>query len=79
MFSEREKTLIRVLGDKRLSVKTITERVFKTDPKPFDAEISINNTVRRIVEKCEYHDLAWTLTKERGVGGRNVIFKKGRK
>ena len=79
MFSDREWKVLEVIGNKKINVRDIADRVFKDERAPFDAEISINNTIRRIVEKCEYHDLAWTLTKERGANGRNVIFKKGRK
>lgn len=79
MFSDREWKILKVIGTRKINVKDIAEKVFKDERPPFDAEISINNTIRRIVEKCDYHDLDWTLTKERGDGGRNVIFKKGRK
>ena len=65
MFSEREKKIIKTLGRRKMTLEKITIGVFKNDWIPFDATISIGNSVRRIIKKCSHHNLKWTLTKTR--------------
>lgn len=66
-FSKREGEIIKIIGRcKKLTVKEICEKLFDgRDDKPFDAEISVGNTIRRIIEKCEHYKLDWTLRRQR--------------
>lgn len=75
MFSEREKEIIKVIGPKKMTIKDIGEKVFvgKTT-RPFDADISIGNSLRRIIQKCEYFNLTWTLKREKQ--GNKLLFNK---
>lgn len=43
----------------------ISVELYKTGVTPFDIEISVSNTVRRIIKKCDYHKLDWNLVKTR--------------
>lgn len=75
MFSEREKKVIDIIGRRKLTFEEISSELFKkTDAKPLDSEISIANTVRRIIKKCSYYDLKWVLTKTRD--NRKLIVAK---
>lgn len=76
MFSVRENAILKIIGKKQNTVKSITEDLFKdgTFPRPFDAEISVTNSLRRIVEKCEHYGLSWTL--KRVTKGRTLIITK---
>lgn len=65
MFSEREKSVLTIIGKKKISIPSITEKLLGGPDMPFNAEISVGNTVRRIIKKCEYHKLNWTLARER--------------
>lgn len=62
MFSEREDKIIKIIGKKTLSFGEITQQLFK-DGIPMDANIKVNNCIRRIVTKCDFYDVDWTLTK----------------
>lgn len=69
MFSKREEDIIKVIGRKKITLQLIAEDLFADDPyKPFDAEISVGNSVRRIIAKCKHHGLNWTLIKDRRNG-----------
>ena len=41
---------------------------------PFDPEIAVANSVRRIIKKCDFHKLEWTLVKSRNNG--KLLLKK---
>lgn len=69
MFSERERSIIKVLGRRKMTLSLIAEEVFFHDrDKPFDAEITINNSISRIIKKCKHHKLEWLLIKEKKRG-----------
>jgi hypothetical protein len=76
MFSPREELILKVLGKKKLTLREIVTEMFADKPreKPFDAEISIGNSIRRIIEKCEFHKIEWTLSRERK-GNKHLYFK----
>lgn len=80
MFSTREKEIIKVLGNKKMSIEEITNKVFEgKDKKPFDAKISIGNTIRRIAEKCDFFELDWTLIREKQEDStKYIIYKEKR-
>jgi len=65
VFSEREQKIINIIGRKKLTLREITKELFKKGDRPFDSEITVSNSVRRIIMKCSYHNLDWTLTKDR--------------
>lgn len=65
-FSEREEAIIKIIGRKKVTLETISSELFmRSTHRPFDSDISVANSVRRIIKKCLYHDLPWTLEKTR--------------
>jgi len=64
-FSERESKIIEILGYRQMTIEKIVLELFEND-SPLDAEITVNNSIGRIMKKCEHYDLPWTLTKIRG-------------
>lgn len=68
MFSVREEAVIKILGKKKMTLEKISMELFKDykwDEIPFDHGIAVANSVRRIIKKCNYLELKWTLTKKR--------------
>ena len=74
MFSEREELVVKIIGKRKLTIKDIAAKFFVHYERPFDAEISIGNHIRRIIKKCKHHELNWTLTKHR-VNSKLIITK----
>lgn len=74
MFSDRENQILKLIGSKKTTVREISSKFFTDKNKPFDAEICINNSIRRIIEKCEYHKLDWTIDRDRQ-GHKYIISK----
>lgn len=69
MFSKREEKIIHIIGRKSLTLEEISTALFKdVRDKPFDTVITTGNSVRRIIKKCEFHFLPWTLLKVRSEG-----------
>jgi len=69
MFSDREQKIINVIGKNEYTIGQIADKVFKGDPHaPLDANISISNSVTRIIKKCDHYNLRWTIKKERSAG-----------
>lgn len=65
-FSERELKIIKIIGRRKLTLAQITMELFQKDKtKPFDSVQVVGNSIRRIIKKCHYHKLDWTLTKHR--------------
>lgn len=76
MFSEREQDIIDSIGRKKITVAEIADQVFRHSfNKPFDANISIGNGVRRIIAKCDHYNLEWTLKRELREG-KHIIWKE---
>lgn len=61
MFSEREEKIIKIIGKNRITIEDLTKKLFKDEVAIFDAEITVGNSIRRIIKKCEHHKLDWTL------------------
>jgi hypothetical protein len=74
MFSNREEEIIKIIGKKKVTIKIIAGELFENKILPFDWEISVGNSVRRIIEKCEHYKLPWTLTKIKE--GRHDLISK---
>jgi len=65
-FSPRERLIIKSLGRKKLSIEEITIEVFKNSrDRPIDDKVTIANSIRRIMKKCERYKLDWTFEKLR--------------
>jgi hypothetical protein len=74
-LSEREKLIVKVIGNKKLTVKEIAEAVFYNKSSlVFDREISVTNAIRRIIKKCEHYKHDWTLVREKS-GNHYIIYK----
>ncbi len=65
MFSAREDEILKIIGRKRLTLDEIITSLFNNKNRPFETRISVGNSVRRIIKKCSYHKLLWTLDKTR--------------
>lgn len=65
MFSEREDEIIKIIGRKGMTIEQIAKELFEGKVKRFDYTISVGNSIRRIIKKCDYHNLDWTLNKNR--------------
>lgn len=65
VFSEREQKIIKIIGRKKVTLNEISIELFRTGDKPFDTDISVANSVRRIIKKCSFHKLDWTFEKSR--------------
>jgi hypothetical protein len=79
-FSDRENEIVKIIGsNKTMTLQKIAEQLFqdvhKSD-RPFDTEISVGNSVRRIIKKAEHYGLAWTLVKKRTDGKMYIIKEK---
>lgn len=74
VFSPRENEIIKIIGRKKVTLVYIAEELFAGKREPLDATISVNNSVRRINKKCEYHDLSWFLNIDK-VNGKSLIQK----
>lgn len=69
MFSNREEKIINIVGKKKLRINDITTELFKEDENaPFDTNITVSNSIRRIIKKCDHYKVGWTLVKERTDG-----------
>jgi hypothetical protein len=76
MFSEREQAILKVLGRKKMTLQSIAEEVFMHEyDKPLDPEITIGNSIRRIIRKCDHYKLDWTLIRKK-MGGKLLISKE---
>lgn len=65
-FSERENKIITIIGRKTMTIEEIAIELFKnTKDKPFDTSIVVSNSIRRIISKCKFYSLDWTLNKSR--------------
>ncbi len=77
IFSDREMKILKAIGKKRYNtISTITEEVFGNKERPFDAEITIGNSIRRIIKKCEVFKLHWTLVKRKSNFDKLIITKE---
>lgn len=76
MLTEREEKILEVIGKKKLTFDEISQEVFKNNKDiPFDPTVTINNSVNRIIKKCERYKLSWTLVKDKVEGKKIVVHK----
>lgn len=74
VFSEREQKIVDIIGRRKITIAEITEELIRVGELPFDGRILVSNSVRRIVDKCKYYRLEWTLTKSRE--NKKLMIKK---
>lgn len=72
IFSPREREIIKILGKKKLTLLQIAGDLFKKESKPLEPAITVNNSVRRINKKCEYHQFLWKLEVTK-LNGKSII------
>ena len=66
VFSDLEQKIIRAIGNKNISIEEICIKVFRNDrDAPFDKKITVSNSIRRIIQKCIWYNVGWTLVKEK--------------
>lgn len=61
IFSPVERRILKSLGQKKMTIAQITEKVYEFTEAPFLPHIGVASAVRRINEKCEFHRLPWFL------------------
>lgn len=61
MFSPNEEKIIEIVGDKKMTIGSITEKLYRGQKAPVSAGTVVSNAVHRINSKCEYHKLKWFL------------------
>jgi hypothetical protein len=65
-FSPRENEIIKIVRNRKLTVKQISAELFPDQSKkPFDDCVGINNSIRRINEKCAFYKLEWSLVRNK--------------
>lgn len=67
MFSETEEKILKILGNKKMSITEVAEKFFKTSPPTLNPNATISGTVIHINKKCKFHKLTWTIDGE-GMG-----------
>jgi len=74
VFSPSEKTILKILGKKKMSILEITENIFKDEKtRPINASIVVAGMIIRINKKCNYHSFDWFLNGiGQGRGGKTV-------
>ena len=76
MFSDREEKIIKIIGNKQLTIAEIAEKLFENEKfVPFDTNITVRNSVDRIIKKCEYQGTTWTLHKNKNLR-EFTVYKK---
>lgn len=65
LFSPREEQILKVLQERKKSIAQIVELINSREKDSCNNNV-IANSVRRINQKCEYHNLPWFLN---GAGG----------
>ena len=75
-FSERESAIIKILGRKKMTIREISDELFKEEKNTLDAETKVTNCLSRIIKKCEAFDLPWSLERKRIIGSTIKEIKK---
>ena len=78
-FSDRENKIIKIIGSKKMTLREIAVKLFEKDIRSFDATITTGNSVIRIIKKCSYYDLKWTLMKTKKQGSRVLTITRVRR
>lgn len=73
IFSTAEKRVLDVLGNKTITIKELTEKVYRNQKAPLSPNNVVAVTLKRINAKCDYHKLTWFVNGAGiGRGGRTV-------
>jgi hypothetical protein len=75
IFSDRESTLLRILGKKKLTIEQLTNQYF-LDGRSFNRQQVIGNAIRSIQKKCEFYKLPWRLSSNGGGRGGKTVWKE---
>ena len=78
-FSDRENKIIKIIGSKKMTLREIAVKLFEKDIRSFDATITTGKSVIRIIKKCSYYDLTWTLMKTKKQGSRVLTITRVRR
>lgn len=73
MFSPRETEILKLLGRRRMTYNNIALELFP-HPIPIDAEISVGNSIRRIIKKCEAEKLKFQIVKKK-INGYMTVWR----
>ncbi len=77
IFSVNEEKVLKILGSRTMTLKELTDEFFEGDP-PFEANNRVGFIIRRIENKCDHHNLNWTIA-SRGTGRRGkTVWKEKR-
>ncbi len=67
LFSDTEDRVIKIIGDKKITISEIVEKLYGQEKRSFNPNNYVAFVVRQIAAKCGYHKLNWTLEGE-GLG-----------
>jgi len=74
-LSNRERDILKIIGRRSVGLSLIANELFRrVDKPPFDPEITVNNSIKRIIKKCKHYKMNWTLEITK-VNGKSVIKK----
>lgn len=73
VFSPSEQKILKLIGKRKIKLAALTEKFYKGVERPFNADIIVASTVRRINRKCSFLRAPWRLAGQ-GLGrqGRTV-------
>jgi len=75
ILTQRERDILKIIGRRYVGLALIASELFRrSESKPFDPEITVNNSIKRIIRKCKLNKLDWTL--ERNKVGNKLLIKK---
>lgn len=69
-FSHNELTILDILGKKTMKITELAKELYDGVTPPLHATVVVSNALSRIVEKCKYHGLPFSIAYE-GKAGRN--------
>ena len=73
IFSDTEKQIIELLGNRRMSILDLTEEHYKGQNPPLNPNNVVSGAIVRINKKCRYYGLDWFINGEGlGRGGKTV-------
>ena len=73
MFSPNEQKILEVLGEEKMSISEITKKIYV---RPMlNGSTIVGNSINRIVKKCKFHKLNWTLKSQGGGRGGKTVWR----
>lgn len=77
-FSDNEKLIIHILGNRKMTIQEISEEFYHSKEQPLEGQNYVASVVRRITRKTDKMKLDWTLNGKGGGRGGRTIWKQKR-